>query len=222
MAHIIIIGDTCPGSSIGDELVRCGHTVAVSAPGDARADAGVNACDVVVLAGDAVSLGDPVAVSDGARGAAPAAPRVFLSDAAAAAGLTPVLRARIESAWCEARALRLSASQPGTDPAADSDVQQVGHELRSPLTVIKTALEVMAGDLRTWHAEPADVEAQLRMLEIALRNVRRLHRAVEWSQMLLSGARGGVPPVSAAGSPDADAHPAPAPEIPLYADGGAA
>ena len=47
-------------------------------------------------------------------------------------------------------------------------------------------------------AEPADVDAQLRMLEIALRNVRRLHRAVEWSQMMLAGPRGEGDPITAA------------------------
>lgn len=222
MAHIILVADTCPGASMRDQLVRCGHSVALAAPGDAMADAGVDACDVVVMLGDALATGDPVAVSDGGRGAAPAAPRFLLSEAAASAGLTPALRARIESAWCEARARRLAATPEGSDPAADSDVQQVGHELRSPLTVIKTALEVMEGDLRTWHAAPADVESQLRMLEIALRNVRRLHRAVEWSQMLLSGSRAGAPLLTAEGMPEVDAPAVRVPEVALHADGGAA
>lgn len=222
MAHIILIADACLGASMRDQLVRCGHSVAVAAPGDAMADVGVDACDVVVMVGDALAAGEPVAVSDGGRGAAPAAPRFFLSEAAAAADLTPALRSGIESAGCEARARRLATAQAGSDPAADSDVQQVGHELRSPLTVIKTALEVMEGDLRTWHAEPADVESQLRMLEIALRNVRRLHRAVEWSQMLLSGSRAGAPPLTAAGMPEADGPSVPVPEVALCADGGAA
>lgn len=222
MAHIILIADSCLGAPMRDQLVRCGHSVAVAAPGDAMADVGVDACDVVVMVGNVAAVGDPVAVSDGGRGAAPAAPRFLLSESAAAAGLTPALRAGIEAAWCEARARRVAAAQAGSDPAADNDVQQVGHELRSPLTVIKTALEVMEGDLRTWHAEPADVESQLRMLEIALRNVRRLHRAVEWSQMLLSGSRAGAPPLTAAGMPAADPPLVQLPEMALHADGGAA
>lgn len=56
----------------------------------------------------------------------------------------------------------------------------------------------MEGDLESWQADPADVEAQLKMLQIALRNVRRLHRAIEWSQMLLAGPRADAEPLTAA------------------------
>lgn len=220
MAHIIVIADSAPGSLLRDQLVRCGHTVAVAAPGDALAAAGVDACDVVIEVGVEPVAGDPVAVPDGGRGAVPAAPRIYLPEPMGAGGMTPALRAGIQSAWLQARDSRLAALQAANDPAIDTDVHQVGHELRSPLTVIKTALEVMEGDLRTWHAEPADIEAQLRMLEIALRNVRRLHRAVEWSQMLLSGPRADTPPLTAAGLTEAPVLLAPA--TALQADGDAA
>jgi signal transduction histidine kinase len=220
MAHIIIVADSASGASLRDQLVRCGHTVAVAAPGEVPGFAGVDACDVVLEVGIGSVAGDPVAASDGGRGAVPAAPRIQIPLDAVAAGVSPALRAGIQAAWLQARDSRLAASQDANDPTIDSDVHLVGHELRSPLTVIKTALEVMEGDLRTWHAEPADVEAQLRMLEIALRNVRRLHRAVEWSQMLLSGPRTEAPPLTAAGLTDVPAHLAPV--AALQADGDAA
>lgn len=200
MAHFILDGDDGSCATLCEELVRCGHTVAVAAPGDARDPVGVDACDVVVVVGAAGSQPGPDTASDGGRGAAVAAPRVFLSAAAALAGLTPELHARLEAAGSLALEMRLGAAPDVAEPATRHDVQQVGHELRSPLTAIKMALEVMEGDLRTWHAEPGDLEAQLRMLEIALRNVRRLHRAVEWSQMLLSAAPECVPPLTADGA----------------------
>ncbi len=208
MAHIILDGDDGLCAFLREEFVRCGHTVAVAAPGDTAVTAGVDACDVVVVVGAAGSTQGPDTASDGGRGAAPAAPRVFLSDAAAVAGLTPALDARLEAACSQALEKRLGAAPAAAGPNARRDVQQVGHELRSPLTAIKIALEVMEGDLRTWHAEPADLDAQLRMLEIALRNVRRLHRAVEWSQMLLSAAPECIPPLTAGGSLEAPSTPA--------------
>ncbi|MBM4130983.1 hypothetical protein FJ250_08135 [bacterium] len=213
MAHLILIGDDGPCAFLRGEFVRCGHTVAVAAPGDAT---GVDACDVVVVVGAPGSTCGPDTAPAGGRGAAAAAPRIFLADAVVQAGLTPALRSRLEAAVGLAREMRLSARLAATEPAVLGDVQQVGHELRSPLTAIKTALEVMDGDLRTWSADPADLEAQSRMLEIALRNVRRLHRAVEWSQMLLSAASEDV------SSPKAAAPPAPAPEAALHAGGHAA
>lgn len=66
--------------------------------------------------------------------------------------------------------------------------QFLGHELRSPLTAVKTALEVLEGDLGGMvggDPEAASADMRLKMVEIALRNVRRLHRTVEWSQDLL-------------------------------------
>jgi signal transduction histidine kinase len=50
----------------------------------------------------------------------------------------------------------------------------VGHELRSPLTVIRTALGSLTDDLDRADLTPDTV----RMLEIALRNARRLEVAV--------------------------------------------
>lgn len=210
MAHILVIGDQSPCASLRDQLVRSGHTVALAAPGTAEAAGlGVDACDVVVEVGEAAWLPGPGAVSDGGRGAAPAAPRFSLPEAVVATGLTAALRVELEAACRQARELRAQGAGEQVAGGQDPDVHEVGHELRSPLTVIKTALEVMEGDLRSCHVEPADIDSQLRMLEIALRNVRRLHRAVEWSQMLLAGPRAAGEPLTAAG-PAPTGTPAPA------------
>ena len=78
-------------------------------------------------------------------------------------------------------------------------VQFLGHELRSPLSAVKTALEVLQDELVALAESagepgeaPADAEAapaidpSLKMVELALRNVQRLRRTVDWSQDLLS------------------------------------
>ena|GEM_PF-1705937 len=72
----------------------------------------------------------------------------------------------------------------------------LGHELRSPLTAVKTALEVLQGDLGGLLTDEAPgVEGRrrhpsLKMLDIGLRNVRRLQDTVDWSQDLLELSRG--------------------------------
>ena len=69
------------------------------------------------------------------------------------------------------------------DPHCRHDLDQfrdfLGHELRSPLTAIKTALAVLAASK---NRDPDSV----RMLQIAERNLTRLTGTVEWSQELLS------------------------------------
>ena len=70
----------------------------------------------------------------------------------------------------------------------------LGHELRSPLTAAKTALEVLQGDLGGLLAnEDSAQDGRLKMLDIALRNIQRLHRTVDWSQDLLELERS-LPP----------------------------
>lgn len=198
MAHIILYGDESRCAPIRAQLVRWGLTVGSPAAGDpAPEGVGVDACDVVlVVGGAAAGLPGPVAVSDGGRGAAPAAPRFYLSDEELADGCPSSLLPRLLDAGRLAADTR--AAGAGAVLEDGDDVHRIGHELRSPLTAIKTALELMESDLGQWRADPADVEAQLKMLQIALRNVRRLHRAIEWSQMLLAGPRVEADPLTAA------------------------
>ena len=198
MAHIILYGDESRCSPIRAQLVRWGLTVgSPSAADPAPEGVGVDACDVVLVVGRvAAGLPGPDAVSDGGRGAAPAAPRFYLSDEEIADGCPRSLLSRLLDASRLAGDCRVALG--GAALEAGDDVHKIGHELRSPLTAIKTALELMESDLGNWQADPADVEAQLKMLQIALRNVRRLHRAIEWSQMLLAGPRADAEPLTAA------------------------
>lgn len=191
MAHILLFGDEARCAPIRAQLVQWGLTVASPAGGAIEPGCvGVDICDVVLVYGSAGGDGSD-ARSDGERGAAVAAPRLYLPEDVSSTEQSRILWAGIQEACRIARERR--AVLGGAGPDVGEDVHQLGHELRSPLTAIKTALEVMEDDLHTWHAEPADIEAQLKMLQIALRNVRRLHRAVEWSQMLLAGARADDP-----------------------------
>jgi hypothetical protein len=197
MAHILLFGDEAQCAPIRAQLVQWGLTVASPAGGGSAPDCiGVDECDVVLVVVDAAAgRPGPDAVSDGGRGAVPAAPRLYLSGEASTADRSREMWASVQEA-CRLARERRNLFGPAI-AAAGEDVHQVGHELRSPLTAIKTALEVMQDDLRTWNDEPADVEDQLKMLQIALRNVRRLHRAVEWSQMLLAGPRVEAEPLTA-------------------------
>ena len=73
-------------------------------------------------------------------------------------------------------------------------LQFLGHELRSPLTAVKTVLETLLDDLADGPATAAgEADARLRMVELALRNVQRLHRTVDWSQGLLALAHAAPP-----------------------------
>jgi hypothetical protein len=97
------------------------------------------------------------------------------------------LKAALQSCQDRARSLR-------GDPHCRQDLDQfrnfLGHELRSPLTAIKTALTVLVD-------EEDKVVGSTRMLNIALRNLDRLSGTVEWSQELMSLAE--APPTAELG-----------------------
>jgi signal transduction histidine kinase len=119
-----------------------------------------------------------------AGGAAPAAPLLILGCEGPVAGAWEVLpdpgpqgvllRAALFRAERRVRELR------GVDPTAGQTEsrQFLGHELRSPLAAIKTAVDLL-------QAEQGLEEGPRRMLDLAARNVARLAAAVEWSQDLL-------------------------------------
>jgi signal transduction histidine kinase len=78
----------------------------------------------------------------------------------------------------------LGAGSPG-----GSYLHFLGHELRSPLTAAKTALEALQGELSGELDSSVDaraLEASLKMTAIAVRNIQRLQQTVEWSQDLLA------------------------------------
>ena len=105
----------------------------------------------------------------------------------------------------------LALAEPQGRPVPDGSVgvdmlDILGHELRTPLTAIKTALEVLAADLAAdfgadlgadltaapqdgWTERPQD-DNRVRMVQIALRNVQRLDRTVDWGQAMLRGDGG--------------------------------
>jgi hypothetical protein len=149
MAHVLLIGDEAQCAPIRAQLVRWGLTVASPAGGAPTPDSvGVDACDVVLVVGSAAGIPGPDAVSDGGRGAAPAAPRLFLPTAEIPVDGESSLWPRIQEACRLARGLRGLRLPDGTDLGEMEpceDVHQVGHELRSPLTAIKTALRTDAG-----------------------------------------------------------------------------
>jgi hypothetical protein len=60
-------------------------------------------------------------------------------------------------------------------------VQFLNHELRTPLTAAQTALQALARELASAKDSPRGA-----LLEIALRNVERLRRAVTWSEDYLA------------------------------------
>ncbi len=97
------------------------------------------------------------------------------------------LKAALQS--CQERARHLRG-----DSCSGHELEQfrdfLGHELRSPLTAIKTALMVL-------QAEGGHEPGSIRMLRIALRNLARLTETVGWSQELMSLAE--APPTAELG-----------------------
>lgn len=86
------------------------------------------------------------------------------------------LKAALQSCLIRARDLRgQSASRYDDNQFRDF----VGHELRSPLTAVKTALTALG-------VEKTPGPGSVRMLELAMRNLKRLADTVEWSQELVS------------------------------------
>ena len=176
MPHILLMGPGLPPDDLRQRLAAWGLTSARGRGADHQGRPTVADCDAVLW------FGAPPAPAGGA-GAEPAAPIVLVGDGdphglawrvitpARAAG--DCLRRVLETGFARTRALREGGV---ADPLRDRYRDFLGHELRSPLTAIRTALEEIA-------ACPADPGP---LPEIALRNVERLHRVLEWSQDLLA------------------------------------
>ena len=207
VAHILIGGDFEAGASVRSLLQQWGMTCGRwTGP---EADPGyptIDECDAVILVHPTAAVPFP---DQGRESGTPPAPMVLL-------GIHPgrVLLAR--DAWqvvpetgpdgaelkaaltaCLERTCRLrgDAARPRWDEDKQGYLHFLGHELRSPLTAAKTALEVLQGELGGMspgdHDPGPDMEneglrdSRLKMLDIALRNIQRLHRTVDWSQDLL-------------------------------------
>ena len=208
VAHILIGGDLRAGSAIRSLLQQWGMTCGSWSCGEAGwSYPTINECDAVVLvqgwSGD--STPDP-----GGSSEAPLAPLLLL-------GSNPGRLLLARDAWRVVGepgpegvdlkfALQSCLEQTGQlrgqqlqhhQGDQEGYLQFLGHELRSPLTAAKTALEVLQGALGGLLAEGAGSggvadqeglktrDSRLKMLDIALRNIKRLHRTVEWSQDLL-------------------------------------
>jgi len=209
LSHVMLGGDEQQVAELRILLAERGVTVGwLGASGLVPT---VFECDTVIWAGnpDEYSGACLGTLPDGSGGAAgPAAPLIFIvadqvSESGAESGELPkgglsvAVAAGGGGLWSslgvtfrtaqELRGIPAGRNYVCSSPAVDSDhyLHFLGHELRSPLTAIKTALEVLAGDI----ADPEQRSGRVveKMVNIALRNVRRLHQTMDWSQELLAG-----------------------------------
>ncbi len=196
MSHVLVHGTRSDCERLRSLLAQRGWTVG-SAPAldGGRPRPTVQECDAVIFLGDGAALLG--AGPDGVEGPAVApAPLLFVARAEIGDPAEVMFSdtreplADLETALevCRLRACALRGALCGA--AADGRLRdQLGHELRSPLAALKTALELLsdqqpAPDRAAAGADPA----RERILDIARRNVQRLHRAVEWSEVVLGAA----------------------------------
>ncbi len=207
MPHVLIHGDTRYLTEVRGWLRTWGLTLGVL-PEDAqlRGQVSRSECDAVLYLCDESGEPsdsqpcDPAPVDTGTGcGAADDSPAPLLvvgtgprAEVLGREALRTIPEPGPQGQWLrvaleECLAQPLNALSSAFEFGQDEQLHFLGHELRSPLTAIKTALEVIEGEL--WQDQQSGrvpvAESRLRMLEIALRNVRRMHRAVEWSQDLL-------------------------------------
>jgi len=193
LAHVLFDGDIRQHPALRTLFWQWGVTVGrLPADPSSPIRATVEECDAVVyLAGEsAPARAGSGAMPDGAEaegvaateaapllviGSGPVAdtPWVSISDPGPGGSR---LKAALQSCQDRSRLLR-------GDPHSRHDQDQfrnfLGHELRSPLTAVKTALSAM-------EKEDEKESGSDRMFRIALRNLDRLAETVEWSQELLS------------------------------------
>lgn len=199
MAHILVGGDSGAVASIRSLLTQWGMTSgAWCREGSATGLPTIDECDAVILTAPFPAVLD---ADGGAPDGAPRTPLLLLGDhpghlllardaqqvvshpGPAGLDLKSALLACLE----QTRHLRGLQGNDWQGTDREGYLHFLGHELRSPLTAAKTALEVLQGELGGMTPQgatacPAD---GLKMLDIALRNIKRLHRTVDWSQDLL-------------------------------------
>ncbi len=211
MSHVLLGGDEQQVTELRFLLAKWGVTVGQLPFVDDVPT--VLDCDAVILQGNFEEFRDAClgTVPDGSRGAAaPAAPLIFINSADLSLTELPAqwlvlagtdrhgaeLRLALRSSLNRASELRrevVGEGVAGGHQESDSYLHFLGHELRSPLTAIKTSLEVLEGEMGGMGAEGVAADPKLKMVDIALRNVRRLHQTVEWSQDLLAANAGAGP-----------------------------
>jgi hypothetical protein len=204
LVHVLFDGDIQRRPALRSLFWQWGVTVGrLPSNGHPGGSATVEDCDAVVhLCGEADPAGSVSgAMPDGAveEGAAAAEAAPLLVIGAGPVAVIPWitipdpgpagsrLKAALQS--CQERARHLRG-----DSCSGHELEQfrdfLGHELRSPLTAIKTALMVL-------QAEGGHEPGSARMLRIALRNLARLTETVGWSQELMSLAE--APPTAELG-----------------------
>ncbi len=201
MSHILFDGDIRQFPALRSLFWQWGVTVG-RLPDNARATgrATVEDCDAVVLVAELADSGDSdsSAMPDGAEtegeAAVEAAPLLVIGDGPVAVEPWITIphpgpggsRLKVALQSCQERA-RILRGDPHSRHERDQFRDFLGHELRSPLTAIKTALTVL-------EAEGGRESGSGRMLRIAQRNLIRLAGTVEWSQELMSLAE--APPIA--------------------------
>ena len=211
MAHILLGGDLRNGPAVRSLLREWGMTCSLwSSEDPGFALPSIDECDatILILPSDAA----PSSPSGGPA-AAPPAPLILLGEYPG-----PLLLARdawrvvndpgpegvdlkfaVQSALEQSQRLRghhLPLARPNPKVDQEGYLQFLSHELRSPLTAAKTALEVLQGELggllgpgenqprESGSKGNSQGDARLAMVDIALRNIKRLHRTVDWNQDL--------------------------------------
>ena len=207
MAHVLLGGDLHGLETVRTHLLRWGMTVGSWSVEDGWPS--LQECDaLIVVAPSAAGSRPQQDVSSRRPAAAPPAPLLLLGEFPGSLLLTreaqrvvskagpegAQLRAALDSCLRENESRRQASSAPVGEDVTQGYLHFLGHELRSPLTAVKTALEVLQGELGGLDAaEQEDGDSRLKMLDIALRNIQRLNRTVDWSQDLLELERS-LPP----------------------------
>ncbi len=201
MSHILFDGDIQQYPALRSLFWQWGVTVGrLPASAQAGVWATVEDCDAVVHVAE---LADPPgfdsgAMPDGAEAegeaAVEAAPLLVIGAGQVAVESCITIpdpgpagsRLKVALQSCQERA-RMLRGDPRSRHELDQFRNFLGHELRSPLTAIKTALTAL-------ETEGGHESGSGRMLRIAQRNLVRLAETVEWSQELMSLAE--APPVA--------------------------
>ncbi len=191
MAHILLGKELYGDERLLKQLRAWGVTTGLRS-GDSGCLPGIWECDAMILSPAEVEGLPPMDPEPGRGPCAPIlvwdghdvhsppqAPSQVVVPLSAGGGLMASLQV------CVAHAGGLRDFQGAVPVLETNPLRVMGHELLTPLTAIKTALEILAED----DGEPEDEDSRLRrsrMVKLALRNANRLGEAMDWSCELLS------------------------------------